>query len=122
MLFLSSLAAALAPVEQRESTSTSSSSSTSTNSTGSARAGELIIQSLDLPASETPNVKAQEGDQLQLRITSKQTGTIELVALGVDADVGPNQPALFDVLLVEPGTYPVRFLGKDEDLATITVR
>lgn len=122
MLFLSSLAAALAPVERRGDSSTSSTTSTTTQESRSSDAGELIIQSLQVPAKKPARINAEAGDQLQLRVTSRRSGTIELGELGEDADVGPDQPALFDVLLAESGDYPVRFLGSEDALATISVK
>ena len=52
-------------------------------------------------------IKARPGDQLELKVTSEKPGTVELADLGPAEDVGPEQPAFFDVLLESEGTYPV---------------
>ena len=131
LLFLSSLAAALAPVEQSpKSVSSTTSSSETTTAAGApelpeeaeaAGADRLIDQSIDTSSERKPVVRARVGDQLRLRVTSPRAGTVELVRLGPAEDVGPRQPAFFDLLLRDDGDYPVRFLGDDTDIARILV-
>ena len=130
LLFLSSLAAALAPVQQTEESSSSSTTDTSTTdaTAGSSTQSEtsngapaLINQSVDAALEKAPLIRARTGDQLQLRVTSQKTGTVELVGIGPTEDVGPQQPAFFDVLLRDPGTHPVRFLETGREIAKIKV-
>ena len=54
-------------------------------------------------------------------MTARQPATIQLVGLGPTEDVDPLAPALFDVLLEERGTYPVRELESRQELGTIVV-
>jgi hypothetical protein len=129
LLFLSSLAAALSPVQQSgKSVSTTENSTTEaepvTPSSPPAEVAEsrLIRQSVDASRSEPPVIEADVGDQLQLRVTSKESGTVELTGIGPTEDVGPRQPAFFDVLLREDGIYVVRFLGTDREIAHIDVK
>jgi hypothetical protein len=128
LLFLSSLAAALAPVQETgESVSSSTETSTTdppTSPTLPGPSGEeptLIIQSVDTSLERSPLIRAGVGDQLQLKVTSRRTGTVELEDIGPTEDAGPQQPAFFDVLLREPGTYRVRFLETDREIARIKV-
>jgi len=128
MLFLSSLAAALAPVQQGVDEGGSSESSTSESTTSSAgspaaSAGEprLIRQSVDASQARPVLIRADPGDQLQLRVTSETSGTVELAGLGPTEDVGPEQPAFFDVLLETEGTFPVQFLDDEREFARIEV-
>ena len=131
LLFLSSLAAALAPVQQTGKSVSTSTTETSTSETtpspptlpaiGGSEAPALINQSIDAGLKKAPVIRAGVGDQLQLRVTSKTAGTVELVKIGPTEDVGPEQPAFFDVLLRDEGTYPVRLLGTDREIATIKV-
>ena len=119
LLFLSSLAAALAPVER-------SSDETSTSTTDAvtepvAAEGDLVRATLDGTAKGPQRIKASVGDQLQLRVTARQPATIQLVGLGPTEDADPLAPALFDVLLEERGTYPVRELESRQELGTIVV-
>lgn len=128
MLFLTSLATAFAPVQEgtpEGETATESTSETSTSETAVPDPGagepQLIRQGLDTAQDRPPTVKAETGDQLQLRVTSRNTGTIELLGIGPTEDVGPEQPAFFDVLLVAEGTFPVRVLDTEREIATIQV-
>ena len=125
LLFLSSLAAALAPVPEREG-STSSSTSTTEASTlpgaGAAQEPRLVKQTLDASVRRPVAIRARIGDRLELKVTSQlRSGTIELAGLGPTEDVGPAQPAFFDVLLREDGEYSVGFLGTDDEIARIVV-
>ena len=119
LLFLSSLAAALAPVER-------SSDETSTSTTDAitepvATEGDIVRATLDGTAKGPQRIKASVGDQLQLRVTARRPATIELVGLGPTEDVDPLAPALFDVLLEKRGTYRVRELESRQELGTIVV-
>jgi len=125
LLFLSSLAAALAPVEDRTGTeSSSTSTSTSDAPTLPETGGEdarVVTQSVDASATRPALVRVKVGDRLRLRVTSRRRGTVELVGLGPAEDVGPRQPADFDVFLREEGSYPVQFLDTQRDAALIEV-
>ncbi|MDQ3759270.1 MAG: hypothetical protein M3331_04930 [Actinomycetota bacterium] len=126
LLFLSSLATALAPVEQAgnadSTTSTDTSTTDSTTLSGPSTGDpQLIRQSIDSSLAEPPVVRATVGDQLQLQVTSQQPGTVELVGIGPTEDVGARQPAHFDVLLRAEGTFPVRLLGTKREIALIKV-
>jgi hypothetical protein len=120
LLFLSSLAAALAPVErQSDETSTST---TEAVTEPVAQRGDLVKATIDGAAKRPQRVRARAGDQLQLRVISDRPATVELVGLGPIEDVDPVAPALFDVLLSEPGNYKVRELGGRRQLyGTIVV-
>jgi len=120
LLFLSSLAAALAPVDRpSEDTSTSTTDAvTEPVATG----GDLVRETLDGRSKRPQRIRASVGDQLQLRVTARRPATIRLVGLGPIEDVDPLAPALFDVLLERKGEFPVRELGgKRELLGTIVV-
>jgi hypothetical protein len=119
LLFLSSLAAALAPVErQSDETSTTT---TDAIAEPPPEQGDLVRATLDGDRKPPQRVRARVGDQLQLRVTSRRPGTVELVGLGPTEDVDPVAPALFDVLLDAPGRYEVRELESRRELGTIVV-
>jgi hypothetical protein len=120
LLFLSSLAAALAPVERQSDDTSTTTTATATQPV--AEQGELVKATIDGAANRPQRVEAVVGDQLQLRVTSDRPATIELVGLGPTGDVDPLAPALFDVLLDRPGRYAVRELGgRPEPYGTIVV-
>ena len=119
LLFLSSLAAALAPVERQSETSTTT---TEPVTEPVAAQGKVIRATLDGAAKRPQRIPARVGDQLRLRVKSDRVATVELVGLGPTEDVDPVAPALFDVLLSEQGRYEVRELGgRREVYGTIVV-
>ena len=118
LLFLSSLAAALAPVEPPEETTSTTTESLTEPAAGR---GELLRETIDAAAKRPPTIEAQAGDQLQLRVTARHPGTIEIVGLGADEDVDPVAPALFDVLLDRAGKFPVRELESGRRVGLILV-
>ena len=118
LLFLSSLAAALAPVE-RDSETTST--TTTLPEPGSAGRGKLLRERLDAGAEHPRTIAAAVGDQLQLRVAGPSARTVELVGLGADEDVAPGAPAHFDVLLGERGDFPVRILETRREIGVIVV-
>jgi hypothetical protein len=121
LLFLSSLAAALAPVEpQRDETSTSS-TTTETAPEPALAGGELVRERLVADPRDPPRIKASVGDQLQLRVTSRRAATLELVGLGPTEDVDPAAPAFFDILLDRKGTFPIKELESGEKVGEIRV-
>jgi hypothetical protein len=119
LLFLSSLAAALAPVEQRRDESSSTSTSTTTTAEADTR-GALVRKTLDARRKRTPSVRARVGDQLQLLVKSDDVAIVELPAFGLTDDVDPVAPARFDLLLDREGDFQVRELG-GRKLGTVEV-
>ena len=127
MLFLSSLAVAFAPLQQSgEGTGTDSASTPPTAEQPELPASppsepQVIEQKIDASRARPPVVRASPGDQLQLHVTSPKSGTVEIAGVGPTEDVGPAQPAFFDVLLRDPGEYRVRFLETRREIARISV-
>ena len=118
VLVLSSAAAALIPVS-READQTSS----STTSTGATvPRGELRRETLRTAANEAQTIRLRAGDELVLRVISKAADQVEPGGLGEVADVDPDSPAEFDLLLSQPGTYTVRLLDAKRDIGRIVVR
>jgi hypothetical protein len=119
LLFLSSLAAALAPVER--SSEDTSTTTTDTLTDPVADQGDLVRKRLAASTKDPGRVEVGVGDQLQLRVTSQRPMTIELRRLGPVEDVDPAAPALFDLLLDEEGRYPLRELASGRLVGTISV-
>jgi hypothetical protein len=120
LLFLSSLAAALAPVD-RQSDGTSTTSTTESVPETTRTDGELVRETLAADPKDPPRVRARVGDQLQLRVKSKRPATLELVRLGPVEDVDPAAPALFDVLLERKGEFRIRALETEKVVGVIRV-
>ena len=124
LLFLSSLAAALAPVQEGVQSDSSTSTTAEAPPPPAPADGEprVVSRALEAPAERPVRVRVRVGDRLELKVTSQRAGTVEIAGLGPTEDVGPRQPAFFDLLLREVETYPVRFLGAEEpDFARIVV-
>lgn len=128
LLFLSSLAAALAPVERTgdDEASTTQTDAATTAADGrpaqDAVGGELVRAALDADSERRPEVRAHVGDQLQLSVHSERPVTVEIPALGASEGAVPADPARFDLLLSQPGSYAVRLLESRRRIGTLTVR
>lgn len=120
LLFLSSLAAALAPVE-RQPDEPSTTSTTDAFPATALAGGDPVHETLAADPKDPPRVDAAVGDQLQLRVTSRRPATLELVGLGPTEDVDPDAPALFDVLLDRKGTFRIRELETGKVVGEILV-
>jgi hypothetical protein len=131
LLFLTSLATALAPVQNTSKSVSSTTSSTESTAEAPPTESEpepepssrtrLIDQTIVASTSRPMVVRARVGDQLRLTVTSDRSGTIELAGLGSAEDIGTEQPAYFDVILRDKGSFPVQFLGEDREVARIRV-
>ncbi len=119
LLFLSSLAAAFAPVER--SSETTSSTTPEPLPDLAKDDGKLLRETIAPAAKRPPTIAARVGDQLQLRVEVDRPATLELVGLGDVEDADPVAPALFDVLLEEEGRFPIRVLQSRRRVGTIQV-
>lgn len=120
LLGVSTLAAALVPVDpdalRDESTTTS------TNTATRAATGKLARASIDAAKRNSQTVRVQVGDQLQLRVESpKRADEVEIPALDELEDVDPDAPAHFDLLLFDKGRFPVRLVDADRQIGAIEV-
>ena len=121
LLFLSSLAAALAPVEREPDEETTTTTTPLSDVTAPAGEAKLLRERLDAGSKRPGVIRAGTGDQLQLRVTGRRPGTVELVGLGATEDLDPEAPALFDVLLESEGRFPVELLESGRRIGTIRV-
>ena len=67
-------------------------------------------------------VRPHVGDQLELRVRIERPGEVAIPKLGQLQAVDPAAPANFDLLLDEPGAYPVRLAGTARPIARIKVQ
>lgn len=118
LLGVSTLAAALAPVDPgRESTSTSTRSTT--RERAERTGGQLVRETIDAEAKQPQTIRLPVGDQLSLRVESRHFGQVEIRGLGLLEDVAPLDPARFDILADEPGRHEVRLLGDKRELGVL---
>lgn len=117
LLVLSSVAAALVPIDREalRDTSTTTAPSPSPGPTG-----RLVEADVDADAEQPKRIAIRLGDSLTLTVSARLPGLVEVVGLGLTGDVDPNAPAVFDLRPFERGSYPVRLVG-DRRIALIEV-
>jgi hypothetical protein len=118
LLGVSTLAAALAPVDPG-SESTTTSTRTAQTERDEHRGGQLVRETLDAQAEEPKEIRVPVGDQLSLHVESKHFGQVEIRGLGLLDDVTPLDPARFDILADERGRHEVRLLGQKEEVGVL---
>jgi hypothetical protein len=117
LLGVSTVAAALVPVDRESGDDTMTTSTT----TAEPPTGELEAKSIDANAEEPKTVRVQVGDQLQLRVKSRRADEVEIPALDELEDVDPEAPARFDLLLFDKGHFPVRLVERERKIGEIVV-
>ena len=64
------------------------------------------------PAPEVPPVRrVRTGAHIVLRVSARQSGSVEIPGLGLLQPVEPGTPALFDLLASRPGRYDVNLVA-----------
>ena len=72
----------------------------------------MSIAAISVQASKPAKIPLEVGDQLDLEVTSKRPGQIEIPAFGELDNVEAAFPAHFDLLALEPGSFAVRLVGQ----------
>ncbi len=136
LLGLSTLAAALVPPQAlREGTSsTSTTEETETTPpdttpggrhlTFKLRVGGKTVPVLSCPLSQRRARKCKPlkvGDQLSLVVSSMKADELKMKRFGLVDAVGPNEPARFEILPPEPGSYQIRFVSTNRVAARIVI-
>jgi hypothetical protein len=119
LLGVSTVAAALVPVDRDAGGDDTTTTSTST---AEPPTGKLKDKTIDAGAKEPKTIRVHVGDQLQLRVKSPKAHEVEIPALDELADVDPDADAHFDLLLFEAGRYPVRLVENERKIGTILVQ
>ena len=119
LLFLSSLAAALIPVE-RSSTSDSTTTTRSQPATADTP-GELLSRRLDSRDNKPKTIRMRLGDQLQLSVDAGGPNQVQIPAFDQLEPVDLGSPAKFDLLPDAAGRYPVKLVLGDRTVGRIVV-
>jgi hypothetical protein len=125
MLGISTLAAALVPPQQSregEGTTETSPETTPTDTVPEEPRGRLFRAAINTSDDRVEVIPLRTGDQLELAVRSRRRDQVELPAFGLIAAVGPDGPALFDVLAEKPGEYAIRLVEADRVVGRIEVR
>jgi hypothetical protein len=123
LLGLSTLAAALVPPQalREGSTTTETTEPTQTVPPDTVPRGKELEARITVGGSTIPVVPIEAGDQLSLLVRSKRPGELEMPAFGLVDAVGPDQPARFEILPLEVGSYGVRFVSSRRVAARVVV-
>ena len=116
LLVASVIAAALAPDRNRRGAGSDDTSAQETTETTTPEAipsepggtlGDDFSDRIDASPKDPQTVEGFVGDQLALSVGSDLGRTITIAPLGLAEFAGPDAPAHFNLLLREPGTYPI---------------
>jgi hypothetical protein len=123
LLSISTLAAIVAPppdqgADEEEMTDTTRSR---TDRRGGAARGKLVRAAMEVGEGQPSTVRLEVGDQLSLRVRSRQVKQIEITGLGLVEDAERGAPARFDVFADHPGRFDVRLLGRERTVGRIVV-
>jgi hypothetical protein len=119
LLFVSSLAAALVPID-RSSDSTSTSTTTAPSHTPPE--GREIIERIDARERKPETIRMRVGDQLLLTVDGRAPDQVEIPRLDLLEPVNLGAPARFDLLADERGTYAIRLLEARRTIGKLVVR
>jgi hypothetical protein len=117
LLVLSSIAAALIPVDRGKL----SDSSTSTTTPAAAPQGKLITKRISTTARKPPTIRMHLGDEVRLTVTSPVPNMVEIPAFGQLENVDPDLPAQFDLLTFDTGSFAVRLVDPPGLVARLDV-
>jgi hypothetical protein len=118
LLFVSSLAAALVPIDRSgDSTSTP----TTTELAKTPPEGREIIERIDARDRKPERIRMRVGDQLRLTVDGRAPDQVEIPRLDLLEPVDLGAPARFDLLADEPGTYVIRLLEARRTIARLVV-
>jgi hypothetical protein len=120
LLGVSTIAAALVPVDREAGTDETTTTSTPAEKRDD-EGGKLVSKSIDAQSKPPRVVRIELGDQLALRVTSRRDAEVEIPAFGELDDVGPGAPALFDLLPFEADRYAVRLVKPRRTIGRIEV-
>lgn len=112
LLVISSIMAQLArPPTTSEGTDATTTTAPTTTPPNQPAAGKLLrrlVGPSPRPSSAPPQIRAKAGDQLELRVSVAEPGTVAIPKLGLLESADPAAPARFDLLLREPGSLDVQ--------------
>ncbi len=115
LLGISTVAAILAPPrpEENEGSDTGTTSTKAATTAQPGSGGKLLRATIDAGDPQTEVVPLSTGDELELQVRSKRPDQVEIPALGLVEPVSRDAPALFDLLLEDPGDYEVVLVEAD---------
>jgi hypothetical protein len=83
--------------------------------------GERVARTLRASAERPPTIRADPGDQLSLSVAVRAPTELEIVPLGRLETASADDPALFELLLREPGRLSVTDAESEQVLGRVAV-
>ena len=120
MLVVSSVAAALVPVDRDQDDETTDRAE-AREPKPRPPPGDVIERTVDAGRKHPAVVDVVSGDRLVLTVESGRFVEVEIPAFGELAEAEPAAPAIFDLVPTEPGRHPVLILDRGRRIATIAV-
>jgi hypothetical protein len=116
LLVISSVAAQLAqpPTTGDETSSGETTTPATTGDRDERPAGRLLRRRVSSGAAEPTEIRARVGDQLELLVSVRTPGSIEIPKLGLIEAADPESPARFDLLLRRADRLEVVGPGRSE--------
>jgi hypothetical protein len=122
LLVLSTILATLVPVDPDRLRDDTTSSTAVGAQAPSIPPGELVKRKIAVDDATPEVIELGRGDQLELTVTSsKLADRVEIPAFGDSGFVDPEFPAHFDLLALEVGSFPVRLVEADREIARLEV-
>ncbi len=122
VLFAISIAAAAIAPQRPITASTESSTTTALDLTGSTTGGAEVNELLPASPSSPSTVRANVGDQLSLTVSAPRPLEVEIADFGLIANAAPAAPAIFNVLLRDPGSVAITDASSGRVIGRLVVR
>ena len=121
LLVISSITAQLArpPTAGEETTSGETSTTSTTVEQDGPPKGRLLRRRVAAGTAEPTEIRAEAGDQLELVVSVRRPGSIQIPGLGLLEAAAPGSPARFDLLLRRPER--LRVLGPGGEPAALII-
>lgn len=121
LLVISSIVAQLAqpPTAGEETSSDETTTTSTTTEQNEPAAGRLLRRKVSAGAAEPAEIRAMAGDQLELLVSVREPGPVEIPGLGLLEAATPRSPARFNLLLRR--TERLRVLGPGGETAALII-
>jgi hypothetical protein len=120
MLFISSLVAALVPMERSSRSDEDTSTVTEATEQPSDAEARLLVRRIASSAAKQ-TIRMRLGEQLQLTVAANRPDQVEIPALDLIEPVDLGSPAYFDLLPDQARSYAVRLVEANQRVAKIDV-
>lgn len=122
LLAVSTLATlAIDPPREDEPVTETETATRPTELTKAPDAGRQLEAAIEAGGKKVKVLPIAVGDQLRLRVLTPRSDQVEIPALGLVEPVSASGPAIFDLLLDQPGNYAVRLIDAGRVIGRLEV-